>query len=189
MTDTQNKPQNDESVRKGNEPRRLTSGELRLAESVFFSTIDYHRLWIHRGNYSEMGLGLEDIAKTPAYEIWFDQYQDDFSQTLTDNDKHLFIREMAYVWLQTTGRIKERELSSWIGSLSTPYTLDGRLLRDYRVAQRAQIIADNFILQTFGYNRWRDLRTAKTPELSLDGDISEPVIRMGYGRALRAFPW
>ncbi|WP_242664486.1 hypothetical protein [Cronobacter sakazakii] len=55
--------------------------------------------------------------------------------------------------------------------------------------QQAQIIADNFILQTLGYEIWSHLENQKYPDITLDGDISETVIRAGYRATLKGFPW
>ncbi|EGT5658851.1 hypothetical protein JD793_005075 [Citrobacter braakii] len=67
------------------------------------------------------------------------------------------------------------------------YTLDGRLLSEYSMEQQAQIIADNFALQSEGYYGWLKLRIDHS--ITLDGDISESVIKQGYKNALRGFPW
>jgi len=53
--------------------------------------------------------------------------------------------------------------------------------------QQAQIIADDFSLQTVGYHKWGSLRN--DGNITLDGDISEAVIRQRYKNTLRGFPW
>lgn len=78
-----------------------------------------------------------------------------------------------------------RGLVSWL--VSYRYHLDGRLLSEYPMEQQAQIIADNFSLQAEGYYGWLSLRIDH--DITLDGDISESVIRQGYKEALRGFPW
>lgn len=78
-----------------------------------------------------------------------------------------------------------RGLVSWM--VSYRYTLDGRLLSEYPMEQQAQIIADNFVLQTFGYEIWSHLENKRYPDITLDGDTSESVIREGYKNALRVF--
>ncbi|EEQ08696.1 hypothetical protein ymoll0001_24450 [Yersinia mollaretii ATCC 43969] len=83
--------------------------------------------------------------------------------------------------------IVARGLVSWL--VSYRYKLDGRLLSEYPMEQQAQIIADNFILQTHGYFIWQRLWSNKYPSITLDGDISEPVIQQQYKNALRGFPW
>ena len=80
-----------------------------------------------------------------------------------------------------------RGLVSWL--VTYRYTLDGRLLSEYPMEQQAQIIADNFVLQTFRYEIWSHLENKRHPDITLDGDTSESVIREGYKNALRSFPW
>ena len=168
--------------------RLLTSGEIQLAYSVFLSTIDYSKVWIHRESYLPFNLQNEDIAMTPNGEIYFrNQYCDDFS-LVTDDLQHMFIHEMSHVWQREKGmNVIGRGLVSWIASYH--YTLDGRLLCEYSMEQQAQIIADNFTLQTQGYKIWKRLCGGKNPTITLDGDTSESVIRKKYTTVLRGFPW
>ncbi|RWS87044.1 type IV secretion protein Rhs [Klebsiella michiganensis] len=168
--------------------RLLTLGEIKLAQSVFLSTIDYSKVWIHRESYLPFNLQDKNTAMTPNGEIYFrDLYFDDFSQT-TDSLQHMFIHEMSHVWQREKGmNVIFRGLVSWM--VSYRYTLDGRLLSEYPMEQQAQIIADNFVLQTFGYEIWSYLENKRYPDITLDGDTSESVIREGYKNALRGFPW
>ncbi len=109
-------------------------------------------------------------------------------QQTTDNIQHLFIHEMSHVWLREKGmNVIFRGLVSWM--VSYRYTLDGRLLSEYPMEQQAQIIADDFVLQRFGYDVWNYLEIKKYPVVTLDGDTSESVIRAQYRNALRGFPW
>lgn len=55
--------------------------------------------------------------------------------------------------------------------------------------QQAQIIADNFVLQTGGYSIWNRFRLLTHPIVTLDGCFSESVVRSEYKNALRGFPW
>ncbi|XNR43877.1 type VI secretion protein [Erwinia persicina] len=93
---------------------------------------------------------------TPNGELYFrNQYHDDFSQS-TDHMQHLFIHEMSHAWQRERGmNVIGRGLVSWM--VSYRYTLDGRLLSEYPMEQQAQIIADNFVLQKFGYDAWNYL--------------------------------
>lgn len=112
---------------------------------------------------------------------------DDFSQSLYSL-QHMFIHEMGHVWQREKGmNVIGRGLVSWL--VSYRYTLDGRWLSDYPMEQQAQIIADNFVLQTFGYEIWCHLENRKHLDITLDGDTSEAVIREGYKNSLRGFPW
>ncbi|NDO80644.1 type IV secretion protein Rhs [Citrobacter sp. NCU1] len=168
--------------------RLLTAGEILLARSVFASTIEYPKVWLHRESFLPFNLQGEDTAMTPNGDIYFrNQYLDDFSQT-TDDFQHLFIHEMSHVWQRFRGmNVVGRGLVSWL--VSYRYTLDGRLLSEYSMEQQAQIIADNFVLQTFGYSAWKHLEIKKHPDITLDGDTSKPVLRVGYKNALPGFPW
>ena len=168
--------------------RLLTTGEIKLAQSVFLSTIDYSKVWIHRESYLPFNLQDNNTAMTPNGEIYFrDQYSDDFSRE-TDNVQHMFIHEMGHVWQREKGmNVLFRGLVSWM--VSYRYTLDGRFLSEYPMEQQAQIIADDFVLQAFGYDAWNYLEIKKYPVVTLDGNTSESIIREQYRNALRGFPW
>ena len=80
--------------------RLLTLGEIKLAQSVFLSTIDYSKVWIHRESYLPFNLQDKNTAMTPNGEIYFrDLYFDDFSQT-TDSFQHLFIHFIPFTFLK-----------------------------------------------------------------------------------------
>ena len=166
--------------------RLLTSGEIQLAYSVFLSTIDYSKVWIHRESYLPFNLQNEDIAMTPNGELYFrNAYHDDFSLSTFDL-QHMFIHEMGHVWQRERGmNVITRGFVSWM--VSYRYTLDGRLLSEYPMEQQVQIIADNFILDTQGYYGWIKLRGWEI--VTLDGDISESTIKIMYKNTMRGFPW
>lgn len=182
-----NETQDEFRIKKGG-VRLLATGERQLAQSVFLSTIDYSKVWIHRESYLPFNLQDEHTAMTPNGEIYFQkEYRDDFSQS-TDELQHLFIHEMSHVWQRARGmNVIGRGLISWL--VSYRYTLDGRILSEYSLEQQAQIIADSFVLQSFGYEIWNKLEINRYPDVTLDGDISESVIREGYQIALKGFPW
>lgn len=166
--------------------RLLMPGEIALAKSVFRSTIPYHKVWIHCGSYLPFGLQNDFVAMTPNGEIYFRHwYRDDYALTVPFL-QHLFIHEMAHVWQREKGmNVIGRGLISW--AVSYRYVLDGRLLSEYPMEQQAQIIADHFSLLAEGYDNWCELR--KNNDVTLDGNISENVIRQQYANALRGFPW
>lgn len=167
--------------------RLLTLGEIKLAQSVFLSTIDYSKVWIHRESYLPFNLQDKNTAMTPNGEIYFRDLYFVISHrqpTVCSICSH----EMSHVWQREKGmNVIFRGLVSWM--VSYRYTLDGRLLSEYPMEQQAQIIADNFVLQTFGYEIWSHLENKRYPDITLDGDTSESVIREGYKNALRGFPW
>ncbi len=168
--------------------RLLTPGEIALAKTVFRSSIDYHKVWIHHNSYLPFGLQDEHTAMTPNGELYFRYwYKEDFSKETSDT-QHLFIHEMSHVWQREKDmNIIGRGLVSWL--VSYRYTLDGRLLSEYPMEQQAQIIADNFVLQTGGYSIWNRFRLLTHPIVTLDGCFSESVVRSEYKNALRGFPW
>ncbi|WP_261848696.1 hypothetical protein [Pectobacterium araliae] len=53
--------------------------------------------------------------------------------------------------------------------------------------QLAQIIADYFVLKTYGYQVWKMLRARGN--VTLDGDTSEAAIRQQYQKTMQFFPW
>ena len=93
---------------------------------------------------------------------------------------------MSHVWQRERGmNIIARGLVSF--AVSYRYSLDGRPLRRYPMEQQAQIIADYFILTNYGYSLWMILR--RRGDITLDGDLSEAVIRQKYEKTMRYFPW
>jgi len=167
--------------------RLLTPGEIELAQSVFSTTLSYHKVWIHHDSYLPFGWQNSGIAMVPNGEIYVrvPLYRDDFSKT-TDDIQHLFIHEMSHIWQREKGmNVLIRGLVSWM--VSYRYVLDGRLLSEYSMEQQAQIIADHFTLQAHGYRIWRLLRGRDI--VTFDGEISEFIVRRLYQNTLRGFPW
>ena len=71
--------------------------------------------------------------------------------------------------------------------VSYRYHLNGRPLRRYSMEQQAQIIADYFILKTYGYASWMALRARG--DVTLDGDLRESRMLPEYQKTLQGFPW
>ena len=166
--------------------RLLTLGEIKIARTVFGEAIHYSKVWIHHGSYLPFGLQNKDTAMTPNGELYFRTwYTNDFS--VADYPfRHLFIHEMSHVWQRERGmNVIARGLVSF--AVSYRYSLDGRPLRRYPMEQQAQIIADYFILTNYGYSLWMILR--RRGDITLDGDLSEAVIRQKYEKTMRYFPW
>lgn len=131
--------------------RRLTLGEIRLASNIFGSSIQYHRIWVHCDSYLPFGLQGKRVGMTPNGEMYFrkETYQRDFSSAFRSS-QHFFIHEMTHVWQRQHGMwVRTRGLFSW--SVSYRYLLNERTqLSDYPMEQQAQIIADYFLLKTYG---------------------------------------
>ena len=166
--------------------RRLTSGEIALAKTVFRSTIEYHKVWIHHDSFLPFDLQDDGIGMAPLGELYFKGlYQADFSNAFPDL-QNTFIHEMSHVWQRERGMcVIGRGLASRL--VSYRYRLDGRLLHEYPMEQQAGIIADSFSLDHEGYEGWRNLIVSQA--VKLDGDINEHVVRKQYRDVLRGFPW
>lgn len=166
--------------------RILKHGEVTLAKRVFGDTIEYHKVWIHHGSFFPFELQDDETAMSPNGELYFRYwYRDDFSCEGLSL-QNLFIHEMSHVWQRNRGmNILLRGLASRF--VSYCYRLDGRLLRCYPMEQQAQIIADYFILKTYGYRAW--IALLARGDVKMDGDIAEAVIGTKYKQTMRGFPW
>jgi hypothetical protein len=71
------------------------------------------------------------------------------------------------------------------GLVSYRYHLNGRPLRRYSMEQQAQIIADYFILKTYGYASWMALRARG--DVTLDGDLGSPACCLNIKKHCRGF--
>ncbi|EOI5729436.1 type IV secretion protein Rhs [Cronobacter malonaticus] len=166
--------------------RLLTPGEIRLAKSVYGNSICYHKVWIHHDSYLPFGWQSKRYAMTPNGELYFREwYRDDYSQC-PRNEQHLFIHEMAHVWQRERGmQVKLRGLFSWV--VDYGYRLDGRKLCQYPLEQQAQIIADNFVFEQYGFREWLLLKTSNT--VTMKNIIKgEDDLRPLYQIALKNFP-
>lgn len=166
--------------------RLLTLGELRLARSVFGNSIRYHTVWIHHDSYIPFGLQLKEYVMTPNGELYFrDWYKNDFSTEKQDL-QHLFIHEMMHVWQRERGmQVFLRGLLSWY--VDYGYHLDDRKLTQYPLEQQAQIVADHFILETYGLAKWIELKALKVVT-SKNVVQHEAELKSLYRVALRNFP-
>lgn len=76
--------------------RKLTIGEIAMAQKVFAASVKYDAVRVHKGRFLP---GSGDNAMTPFGEMYFppNEYRDDFSLG-ADSAKIWFIHEMAHVW-------------------------------------------------------------------------------------------
>lgn len=134
--------------------RRLSVGEIQLAQSVFHNSIDYQHVRVHHGRLIPI-LQHAHTAMSPFGVMHFPAklYESDFSQS---RKKHLFIHEMTHVWQYHLG------LKLWLdgGILACKggygkglpayrydhYLTKRTLLSEFNMEQQADIIADYFIL-------------------------------------------
>ncbi len=127
------------------ECRKLTSGEIALAMSVFGTNIPYESVHVYRRKFWPIQGEYEIIA--PDGDIYADRddkvYFDDYSMTGFQQQAH-FIHEMAHVWQVRTQNInlKSRRMVEW----DYDYTIEpGKRFLEYQVEQQASIVADYFL--------------------------------------------
>jgi hypothetical protein len=169
--------------------RLFTLGEINLARTLYAFTIRYNEVWIHRSSYLPFNLQKNNYAMTPNGELYFQEgtYEPDFSQPHVNNDRvggqHLFLHEMMHVWQHQRGMmVRMRGLFSW--AVDYYYTLDKAILLDYGLEQQAAMVADYWLLKTYGFGNRSDLYRLK------DYDPSEPVLSLisRYEKVLGRFP-
>lgn len=136
--------------------RRLTDGEIALAQSVYQSSLNYDRIRIHKGKLIPF-FQYEKVAMSPFGTMHFPSalYVDDFS-TANESKQHLFIHEMAHVWQYQLG------LKLWLdGAILTLkggyqnnqcYVYEHCVnqlphFSDYNMEQQADLIADWFVFR------------------------------------------
>ena len=164
--------------------RRLTSGEVNLASSLYGYSIQYHRVWIHRDSYLPFNLQAEKYAMTPNGELYFQEgtYKDDFSMSLV-HSQHLFLHEMMHVYQHQRGMwVRTRGAFSW--AVEYNYSLDKDQLSDYSMEQQSCIVSDYWVLVNYGSHDYSYLHRYK------EYDQSEPVALLidRYKYVLRYFP-
>lgn len=165
--------------------RLLTLEEIALAHAVFGGSIDYSRVWIHCDSYLPFGMQRRDTAMTPNGEIWFREelYSDNFAKQADVRDRHLFIHEMMHVWQhQKHMWVRMRGLVSWAADYS--YQLDGRPLLSYSLEQQAQIMADYYVLRTYGYKEWGIQRRKAFPLVTFRGEINRNTLLSQYQKTI-----
>ena len=151
--------------------RRMTSGELTLARSIFENTIDYNKVWFHNEKYLP-GQG-ERTAMTPNGEMYYPDVA---------GASHLFIHEMMHVWQYQKGyAVKLRGLFSWAANYH--YDLNLQSVVSYSMEQQASIVADYWLLINYGL-------VADLANVNYVGDTTESVNTLSekYKKVLNLFP-
>ncbi len=164
--------------------RLMTSGEIRMAREIFRDTINYSKVWIHRGSYLPLGLQSRGTSMSPNGEMYFRKYYSpDFSRAAILL-QHIFIHELSHVWQYQHGmNIKLRGLISW--AVDYHYALDSWPLSTYRMEQQAAIIADYFLLA-----RTRRREDWKSNTLCTNcSELSDDELLSQYQYTLSSFPW
>ncbi len=163
--------------------RLLTIGEMSLVRSIFGSSINLSKVWIHCGSYLPFSLQNKYTAMTPNGELYFrsELYSQDYS-TEEPALKHLFIHEMTHVWQYQNGMwVKLRGSMSW--AVDYHYHFDRKkVLSDYSMEQQASIVADYYYLSTYGIDEWKSLRNR-----NYNGDFHDDIASQ-YKAVLYKFP-
>ncbi|SRR5471030_311270 len=168
--------------------RRMTSGEIALAQALYSDQINYTTVWIHCDSYLPFGLQSKNVAMTPNGEIYFRDgyYYADFSaDNVSTDSKHIFLHELCHVWQYQHGMmVKLRGLFSW--AVDYHYNLAKPRLSDYSMEQQASIVSDYYILRDYGYSQWQDLWGNNF--INKDGDYNDTDLLRMYEKILGSFP-
>lgn len=135
--------------------RGLTSGEIRMAETVFGGGVDYEKVRVHRGGYwLFFGLQDEDTAVTPNGEMYFPgkHYKEDYSLESV-RDQGWFLHEMTHVW--------QYQMGYWVKlvrgprpNMSYAYSLEpGKRFSDFNMEAQGNIIEDYYLAVVCGSQR------------------------------------
>lgn len=155
------------SVDPGTTTRRLTPGEIEMAQTIFGKNIDYTEVRINKGIKLLPGqesiskfLGQHNIgdrAHAKGSNIYYPpgQYSEDFSKS---GSQHTFIHEMTHVWQH-----QQNPVGSFVKNIASfaakgfeydrlySYKIDpDKKFSDYNHEQQAQMAADYFMLKKNG---------------------------------------
>lgn len=136
--------------------RKLTAGEIELAQTVYQNSLDYDKVRVHKGRFIPL-FQREKVAMSPFGTMHFPPalYEADFS-TAIDTKQHLFIHEMAHIWQYQLG------LRLWLDGIiltakggyrgNACYQYESHLTHcqhfsDLNMEQQADVIADWFIFK------------------------------------------
>ncbi|CAI0893352.1 hypothetical protein [Serratia entomophila] len=160
--------------------RKLTIGEIGIAQIIYKDAIDYSRVRVHNAGYFPFGLQNDNTAVTPNGEIYFKpkNFREDYAME-SAGFQHWFIHEMAHVWqYQMKMNVFLKGSMSWAATYE--YSLpNDKTLADYGMEQQASILADYFLLVRFSREEWRRNKLMK----GLDG----PDLKTRYETILRIF--
>ncbi len=135
--------------------RKLTSGEIALATSIFGKSIDYDKVHIH--NHGYVFFQPKHSGMTPKGNLYMKgkrAQSKDYSLE-PEATKGFFIHEMVHVWQHqlkvlnpTCAAIKEN-FRHWFNYLKAyKYTLEEKKdLLEYRIEQQASIIQEYYYLR------------------------------------------
>ncbi|SLM58136.1 Uncharacterised protein [Acinetobacter baumannii] len=154
--------------------RPLTSGEVKLVQSVYKNSIDCSKIKIYLGSYFPFDAQDVDTLVTPNGNVYVMQklYKSDYS-TETDDFKKIFLHEMGHVWqhqkklkvlihagaVQACARLKSTNPNDYNIFETKKYpskimpnlveTLPKKFV-DYNLEQQAEMVSDYWAIQHGG---------------------------------------
>ena len=139
------------ALRRTDQDRPLTAGEIAMASALFGQAIDYARVRIFKRRYLPFGLQPKNCAMTPNGAIYFDKSccLVDFSHG-SEHARHWFMHEMVHVWQFQLGYPVWLRGAVRMG-LSYRYQLaEGKTLADFNMEAQGDLLADYFALKVMG---------------------------------------
>lgn len=136
----------------GHYPRRLTPGEIEMAQQFFGNEIDYRRVRVssHRG--------LRSMTLGSRLHMGSISYAEDYSRHPNREAKKLFIHEMGHVWQEHRGvNLVDSAVRLFFrhgGDYNQSYIYNLRDVEDFRalsIEQQASLIED-YAGNVFGLN-------------------------------------
>ncbi|QRN53013.1 hypothetical protein [Dyella caseinilytica] len=160
--------------------RRVTSGEITMARTVFGRGVDYDKVWVHHGGWwLFMGRQDPNTAVTPNGEMYYPNaiYQYDFSSPQIDpRNRALFMHEMVHVWQYQMGYAVKRHGLTVTSRGESAYayrlTPDSHLC-DFNMEQQGNIMSDYYMICVL-QNPAKAFNPGNNPELLRK--VMEPFI-------------
>lgn len=179
--------------------RRLTAGEIALAQTLFGDSIDYDAVRLH--NRRLLPFGIQEKHQAMAYRSHTsfprNAYSDDFSKETDAQKQSVFIHELVHVWqhqnrVLSTPREAARETlkHKFHYQQSYHYTLARNSdLTTYGFEQQAAIVQDYFLLTRHGIaqsfkNRRRPGHNLQTLQENYEAVLKNFLQNPAYARRM-----
>lgn len=132
--------------------RKLTFGEVKMLSRVFDDSINYLAVRVNDGSL----IPATEYSMTPGNTVYManGSYRDDYSESTLEH-RYLFVHEMAHVWQHQRG---DHVVLGAMLSRRYYYDFDKPHLSDYGIEQQASIIADYWMLKSFGVISWASFK-------------------------------
>lgn len=136
--------------------RGLSADEIKLAQSIYKTSIDYAKVLVHKGKYGDLPYGYgqpDNTLMTPNGEIYAppNVYSSDYASESNDF-KATFIHEMCHVWQwqRNIKNVKTAAIIEWAwhgGDYNEAYYYkleEYKDLKEFGLEQQAAIIEDYY---------------------------------------------